>query len=67
MNDRQLTDFGRTARPELKVLFITRLKETSWAGIGWRPDMNSDQTLRMEGLAATRPMEQKFRSAVEPT
>ena len=34
MNGRQLADFGRTARPKLKVLFITGYAEKAAIGAG---------------------------------
>jgi CheY-like chemotaxis protein len=38
MNGRQLADFGRVARPQLKVLFITGYAERAWSrAVSWRP------------------------------
>jgi DNA-binding response OmpR family regulator len=54
MNGRQLADFGRIARPDLKVLFITGYAEKAAMGAdGLEPGMAIlTKPFAMEGLAS---------------
>jgi DNA-binding response OmpR family regulator len=54
MNGRQLADFGRVARPKLKVLFITGYAEKNVVGSDQlEPGMGIlTKPFAMEGLAA---------------